>query len=318
MSALSDKIRIEWKENDAKRDAGLTTPEDVVRFDDLSYGPYEKWNVLDVYRPKGVEGKLPVIVSVHGGGWVYGDKELYQFYCMSLAQRGFAVVNFTYRLAPEYQYPAPLEDTNRVIEWMYENKEKYGFDMENVFMVGDSAGGHLAGLYGVICTNPEYAERFAFKVPGNFVPKGLGLNCGAYVPIDTDTIKKAELLMPEMAVEESEKKDEVNSEEPDTDGDLMYDFLTGHGTIEEAEEICVPMHITSAYPPVFLMTAVGDFCKVHVPPMEAALKEHKVSYIYKEYGNEKNPLYHVFHVTIQDEDGQKCNDEQCAFFKSLM
>ena len=55
---------------------------------------------LDVYRPKlNIKGKLPVIMSVHGGGWVYGDKDVYQWYCMNLAQRGFAVVNYSYRLA---------------------------------------------------------------------------------------------------------------------------------------------------------------------------------------------------------------------------
>ena len=63
-----------------------------------------KWQKLDVYRQKDATGKLPVIVSVHGGGWVYGDKERYQFYCMDLAERGFAVVNFSYRLAPEYKF----------------------------------------------------------------------------------------------------------------------------------------------------------------------------------------------------------------------
>jgi acetyl esterase/lipase len=100
--------------SDAERDAGLTTPPEVERFDDIQYGSDSQWNVLDVYRPKALSGKLPVIVSFHGGGWVYGDKNVYQFYCMELAKRGFAVVNYSYRLAPEYRYPAPYEDTNEV------------------------------------------------------------------------------------------------------------------------------------------------------------------------------------------------------------
>ena len=53
MSATSDKMRKEWKENDAKRDAGLTTPDDIVRFDDIQYSVDPVWNLLDVYRPKG-------------------------------------------------------------------------------------------------------------------------------------------------------------------------------------------------------------------------------------------------------------------------
>ena len=103
-----------------------------------------------------------MIVSVHGGGWVYGDKERYQFYCMSLAQRGFAVVNFTYRLAPEFQYPppAPLEDTNLVFGWILRHADQYGLDTNRLFAVGDSAGGNILGLYAAFSTNPAYAARF--------------------------------------------------------------------------------------------------------------------------------------------------------------
>ena len=135
--------------------------------------------VLDVYRPKDTEGNLPVIVSVHGGGWVYGDKELYQYYCMSIAQRGFAVVNFTYRLAPEYQFPAPMEDTNSVFAWILDNKDKYGMDVANLFAVGDSAGGQILSLYADICTNAEYAKEYDFQVPEGLKIKAVALNCGS-------------------------------------------------------------------------------------------------------------------------------------------
>ena len=103
MSEMSDTIRKLFREGDDRRDAGLTTPEGIRRFDDIVYGEDAERQILDVYRPKDKAGVLPVIVSVHGGGWVYGDKERYQYYCMDLACRGFAVVNFTYRLAPEYK-----------------------------------------------------------------------------------------------------------------------------------------------------------------------------------------------------------------------
>ncbi|HAE45552.1 MAG TPA: alpha/beta hydrolase, partial [Lachnospiraceae bacterium] len=129
MSKTSDLIRDTFGSGDTERDRGLTSPPDVVRYDNILYGPDPKWNVLDVYRPKRSEGRdLPVIVSVHGGGWVYGDKDRYQFYCMELSRRGFAVVNFSYRLAPEAVFPAALEDTNRAFEWMLNNAGRFGFD----------------------------------------------------------------------------------------------------------------------------------------------------------------------------------------------
>ncbi len=109
MSKESEKLRAEFKKADDIRDAGLSTPDDIIRYDNICYGEDKKWQMLDVYRPKDKKDEiLPVIVSIHGGGWVYGDKERYQYYCMNLAERGFAVVNFTYRLAPEFKFPSPL------------------------------------------------------------------------------------------------------------------------------------------------------------------------------------------------------------------
>lgn len=295
MSQASDTMRREWKINDAKRDAGLTTPDDIQRFDDIQYGPDPVENKLDVYRPKNAQGKIPVIVSVHGGGWVYGDKELYQFYGMTLAQRGFAVVNFTYRLAPEVKFPAPLEDTNNVISWMYENQEEYSLDMDHVFMVGDSAGGHLCGLYSAICTNPEYAVNYTFKVPNGFVPQAVALNCGAYNPLS-----------------------EVGVLGGEQDQEIMEDFLTEKGSAKERALVNVTDHVTEKFPPVYLMTCVGDFCRPQAPLLEATLKKNGVYYEFKTYGTEENPLYHVFHLTIQEPEGQKCNDEECDFFRRMM
>ena len=140
MEKMRSIIRREFKKGDDIRDAGLTAPDDVIRYKDIAYGKDSAMQVLDVYRPKDTEGNLPVIVSVHGGGWVYGDKELYQYYCMSIAQRGFAVVNFTYRLAPEYPFPAALEDAVAAYKWLRDK----GYESDRIIVVGDSAGGGLA------------------------------------------------------------------------------------------------------------------------------------------------------------------------------
>ena len=113
--------------DDTKRSEGLKTPDDIERFDNIFYGPDKNTNYLDVYLPKNHNKKLPVIVSIHGGGWVYGNKDIMQFYCMSLAQKGFAVINFSYRLAPKYKHPTPFIDTNAVFCWVFDNAEKYGF-----------------------------------------------------------------------------------------------------------------------------------------------------------------------------------------------
>ena len=288
MSITSIMFRKAAKKSDDARDAGLTTPKDIERFDDIVYGENEEWNVLDVYRPKAeMSRNLPVIVSVHGGGWVYGDKELYQYYCMSLAQRGFAVVNFTYRLAPEYKFPAPLEDTNAVMEWIYENAPDYGLDVEHIYMLGDSAGANILALYTAICTNPSYAANFKFHVPGGFVPKAIALNCGSYVQTD-DKMTKA----------------------------LMADYLPKKGTEEELKLNNPLYYITEKFPPAYVMTSNGDFLKEQAPMMAEALEKNGISHVLKCYGDEKTELGHVFHCNIKLPEANVCNDEECEFFKS--
>lgn len=295
MSQTSERVRKEWKIGDTKRDAGLTTPTDVERFDNLPYGEEPVWNLLDVYRPKNHPQKLPVIINIHGGGWVYGDKEVYQFYGMSLAQRGFAVVNFSYRLAPEAKFPAQLEDINKVVHWIFENEDNYGFDLNRIFMVGDSAGAHLCGLYSAICTNTEYAANYKFHVPESFRPKAIALNCGVYNPFgDGEVLGK------------------------DMDKDLMADLLPEKGSEKERRLINLTEHITSEFPPVYLMTAEGDYCRQQAGLLEDTLKKHGIGYRFKIYGTEEKPLYHVFHITIQETEGQKCNDEECEFFQKIL
>lgn len=293
MSIVSWLVNKSFGMSDAARDAGLTTPEDIIRYDDIRYGDDPVWQALDVYRPRSAGKKpLPVIVNVHGGGWVYAGKEVYQFYGMNLAQRGFAVVNFSYRLAPEYKFPTFLEDTNAVFRWVQDHADEYGFERDNIFAVGDSAGANILGLYSAVCTNPDYAARFSFQPPAGFAPRAIALNCGTY-RID----KKR---MP-----------------PDLVRLLLPDFLPERGSAEELKTIDVTEHITSRFPPVFLATANGDFLKAQAPILVRKLKQNGVRFVYRCYGDQKNILGHVFHCDIKKSAAKQCNDEQCEFFMKL-
>ena len=113
MSIQSILFRIGAKKGDQKRDSQIPFPSGIQEWTNLSYGPHGSANLLDVYRPAGQDG-CPIIVNIHGGGYVYGDKELYKRYSMDLARRGFAVVNINYRLAPRWKFPAPLEDITEI------------------------------------------------------------------------------------------------------------------------------------------------------------------------------------------------------------
>lgn len=293
MSETSDMIRDMFGKGDDVRDAGLMTPENIVRYDDIMYGSDSKWQVLDVYRPKNAaDQRLPVIVSVHGGAWVYGDKERYQYYCMYLAQKGFAVVNFTYHLAPEFQFPVPLEDTNMVFGWVMEHAEEFFMDTDNVFAVGDSAGAHILSLYAAVCTNPDYAGKYEFKVPENLKLNAIVLNCGVYY-MDYD----------------------FTGENSDLTEKLMQDFLPGQGTEEELYKISTVNFITKEYPPVYFMTAIDDFLKDQAPILQNKLMEKEINFVFRFFGSGAVRLSHVFHLNMRSEEAEICNNEEIRFLE---
>lgn len=288
MSVFVNDIRIGIGESDKKRDKGLKTPNDIKRFDNINYGN-DEMQVLDVYRPLNVNSKLPVIVNVHGGGWVYGSKECYQYYCMSLAQYGFAVVNFSYRLAPEYKFPASLEDTCKVFDWILENSEYYGFDIENIFAIGDSAGGHILSLYSCMCSDVDMCEYFGFKPNSYFAPKAIALNCGVYSPFldnEDDTLTKK--LLKEVMIDSTSEKE------------IYY--------------MNVLNHINKNFPPSFIMTCNGDFLKKQAIALAQGLTENNSEFLFKFYSPDSVELSHVFNCDIRNIYAQDCMKEECSFF----
>ena len=298
MSKASDEMRTRSGRDDAIRDAGLTEPDDVIKFRNIPYGDDPVWNLLDVYKPADKKAELlPVIVNVHGGGWVYGDKELYRFYCMSLAQHGFAVVNFSYRLAPETKFPAPMEDVNAVFTWIADNAAEYGLDLNHLFALGDSAGANLLGLYACVLTNPAYAARYDFTAPADRIRlQAVALNCGAF-------------RMQHIYADPEETPEVVA---------LMEDlFEHGFGT-EESYMISVTNHVTPAFPPTFLMTSSHDFLKDQAPLMAAELLRCNVPFTFRFYASPDKPLLHVFQCNMKLKEAMQCNDDECAFFRAFL
>ncbi len=287
---------------DRIKNADQRTPDDVVRFDDISYGPDPVWNLLDVYRPRDAEGPLPVIIDVHGGGWVYGDKYAYQYYCMSLSQRGFAVVNFSYRLAPEHVFPAGMQDMDAVVRFVLSNSGEYGFDLSNVFLVGDSAGAHMTLMYSCMCTDASYAALVGVIPPQGFMPKGIVLNCGIYdiVAMLQDTGPSVMLLKP-------------------LTRDLMGVDRIPDVLSPEQEALLRPVkYIGKPFPAVYVMTATGDFLKKQPDFLLPVLEANGIEHVFRVFGSDKDKLTHVFHCDLRLPQAKECNDAEAAFLKGLI
>ena len=107
-------------------------------------------NKLDLYVPKNATGDTPVLLLIHGGGWVGGLKETYVMRLLPYLEKGFAVVNVEYRMAEVALAPAAVEDCLCSLRWIARNAEQYNLDASRVVVTGMSAGGHLARTTGMI------------------------------------------------------------------------------------------------------------------------------------------------------------------------
>lgn len=282
--------------SDRKRDAGLEIPKEVRYVRSLRYGENKKYHILDICWPKQWDekavdpgkDKLPVIISVHGGGYVYGSKEVYQFYAANLAEKGFAVINYNYRLAPKYKFPAPLQDLSLVIDWILAHQEEYPLDPDRVFIVGDSAGAQIASQYGAIYSNPEYEKIMGIAKPP-ITLRALGLCCGTY------DLKKG--------INEAKGRG------------LLREYLTGN-PFQFGKMLDVLEHITGEYPPVYMFSSHGDFLVEECGIMAEFLNGKGVLCRHKIYGTEQTG--HVFHVDMNDAFGAEANEEQVAFFREVL
>jgi acetyl esterase/lipase len=118
-------------------------------------------HLLDVYAPRAGARGAPVLLQVHGGGWVIGDKREQALPLMlHLAARGWVCVAANYRLSPRATFPEHLIDLKLALRWIREEISRFGGDPEFVVATGGSAGGHLSSLLALTAGDPEYQPGF--------------------------------------------------------------------------------------------------------------------------------------------------------------
>jgi arylformamidase len=139
---------------------------------DLPYvEPKTERQTLDVYAP--AEGKdHPVVVWIHGGGWKAGDKKGVQKKPQAFVDKGFVFVSVNYRFVPDVTVKEMTGDIAKAIRWVHDHAKDFGGDPNTMFVMGHSAGAHLAAL---VCTNDSYlkAEKLSLS------------NIKGCVPVDT-------------------------------------------------------------------------------------------------------------------------------------
>lgn len=154
----------------------LLVPKDqdsILWQQDMAYGPDPRQK-LDIYMPREHQGPVPIVVFVHGGSWAEGNKRGYGFVGRALAAQGFMTMVINYRLHPEHQYPAFVEDVATALRWVADNGKNLGGNPDKLFAMGHSAGAYNIALAVLdiryAATRPKLAGVVTLAGPFDFLP----------------------------------------------------------------------------------------------------------------------------------------------------
>lgn len=218
---------------------------------------------LDIYSNKGaITTPQPVLINLHGGGFVAGDKKYRKSFSAYCTKFGIKVLNVNYGLAPKRNFRQIISEVACLFDWIKLNGEKYCLDSSKIFLCGDSAGAYIAACIAALATNQSYAEAINLPKIDTKI-SGLILFSGIYFP--TTMLDKRMILG-------------INH--------ALWEYLVGEKYVDVAhcsqykffKAIDVGNYITDDMPPVFLSYSAADiFCvgngekyveqlsKLHIP-----------------------------------------------------
>jgi len=282
-------------QGDAKKHEKQTPPE-VEMIKDIPYIEDKNiFHLLDVYYPAGTAqtAKLPVIIDIHGGGWMYATKDLNEYYCRAMADRGFVVFNISYRLAPDVTVEEQLQDCMAALSWISSNMSNYPCDTESIMLTGDSAGGQLSLYSAVLMQSEELRSTFGTVNPALDIDALLLTSPVAYMKSGGPLSIYTKILWGE------------NYKNKPT-----YDFMDANEIIDFAK-----------LPPTYLVTSSGDsLANKQTHRLAELLESRGVETVLKDYDavNGKK-LPHVFSVLFPfDEAGTETIDQATAFFNNII
>lgn len=257
---------------------------------DIPYGEH-KSNSGDIYYDKKFgDEKYPVMLHIHGGGFVAGDKKHRKSLSSYYASKGWFVYNINYRLSPEHVFPEPIIDGVNALNKLLELEEKYNLDLSRVVVTGDSAGAYMASYLVCLMTTPALTEKIGapeIKVPIT----GLMSFCGPY-----DLPKCMEYPLPFGLTRDIAK--------------CLFGFdldkkMSNYKEYKYIEEASPANFVNEKWPPTFLAMAGKDFfCKGQGEALEERLKELNVPVL--SYRTEKFMDNHCFHLEFFKKHSKRC------------
>lgn len=286
---LSDIIEM-LNRNDRKRLANASYSTDGVKIlSDLSYkDDGDFYHDFDIYYGKSTGNSLPTIINVHGGGLVYGTKEICKQACVYMAKFGFNVANINYRLLPDVTLRDQIKDVLDGIAYIYDNAYKLNLNPEKIFLTSDSAGSFLTlGAYALM---KDENFREIFDLPA----KSIEISGMALISPMTGLLKSGSLSL----INEPARRGLNEKQIPFTD-DILKSL--------------------AILPPTIITTSEEDFIRDQALSIKNFLDEKNIKNIFLDFKKtDSHPLGHGFAITHPDlEESGQVFMEINNFFKKL-
>lgn len=285
------KQRLAFELDAAERDktqsmpAGVTIEHDVPYMDDGIEA-----HRMDIYRPDGSENTvLPVIINIHGGGLIIGNKEFNRFFCAKLCALGYLVFSIEYRLIPDCMVFDQFSDVCNAFNYIQAHLCEYNGDADHIYGVADSGGAYLL-TYTAAMNKCHTLAKAAHVKPHNISFRALGLISGMFY---TTRFDKIGMFLPAYLYGKNYKKQSfakyVNPENPE---------------------------LVTSLPPCYLVTSRYDNLRKYTLDFVEALGRYGIVYELSEYMKGRQ-LTHAFSVFRPDfKESEETLSDMHAFFES--
>lgn len=257
--------------------------------------------LLDIHRPSSPQKDLPVVMWLHGGGWLSGSKETITPYLRILADRGIAAAGVEYSIAPGRRYPWQLHQIADALAHLVDHGSEFGLDPRRIVLAGDSAGAHLAAQLAIALRNPDYADLVGLHEATRLSPSlvGMVLACGPYDVGDLwrrSPALRGMLRIVGIAYAGS--------------GDFRRD--------PRVMELSLPPYLPDDFPPTFLTAGNADVLAPESYRFAAALRAHGVPVTTRFFAPDHRPrLGHEYQFHLDLPDARETLDAVEDFVRSV-
>jgi melibiose permease len=292
---LSIKILDFLDKINTKKRTPFLSPEVCFEYD-IRYGD-KILETGDVFYPK---NQIPkgVILNIHGGGFLSGDKKGLREFCSRLSAFGYFVFSINYTLAPHKTHPEPIKATLLALDYLHENQNKYNIDMSNLYLTGDSAGAYIALYTAVSFYTPHIFEKYNLSsvVNGKGL-KGIMLYCGIY---DFESASKSLLNI------------------------IFRDIIRGYTGLSRKEylhsedkKFYSPInYISTSLPKVFIASSKSDPLRKQGTALIEELKKAGVDYSF--FLAKKISSGHDFHLNTMSQDSLACLEKTREYLEEVI